>query len=739
MSHEYDTVSKMLHEGMHEGEMHTCLRDAGRLAGGYYASRALSPADMSALEALAISLSKTKSIGLEKWREAVQFGSREPIDQSDNQAFDWNETVEITSSRRKHIDAPPPPVVDQLWVQAEDIPEPAADCEPGDMIRYLEAMYEPEECVRIVRQAYMPEGSDRWLPHKGFWDIPRADLVAELQKYSSDIGKAIGDGHPEAGAWVCINPLDGQGVKDANVTAFRHSLIEADDQDLGKQLALIKALRLPCTCIVHSGGKSIHALVKVDAASAEEYRTRVDRLYAVCAESGLRVDGANRNPSRLSRLPGVERRGRLQYIIAQATGEPSWAAWEKFIDESHDDLPDPEALTATFFNPPPLAPELIAGILREGDKMRLTGPSKAGKSFGLIGLTVAIAEGLTWMGARVKQGRVLYINLELNRSSAIHRFRSVYQAQGIDCPDGLQNIDIWNLRGHAVPLDKLAPKLIRRAEGKAYRAVIVDPIYKLQWGDENDAGDVARFCNQLDNICKTLGCAIIDAHHHSKGAQGQKRSIDRGSGSGVFGRDPDAILDMIELSISEKRREQIADHLEIEALDTLGVLHGLDMTQIPDDARAPSSAYLIEFQRAFPALKCDASNAVYAAGQAALCLSGWRVESTLREFGSGKPYLCWFRYPCHVPDRWDLLKDAKAEGEEAPWKAQQNDKESAIKAKQDAKREAFNEAVKACNGVGVATAKQVADSLGVTVRAIQQRIAKDKTLTLVEGVICFAK
>ena len=48
-----------------------------------------------------------------------------------------------------------------------------------------------------------------------------------------------------------------------------------------------------------------------------------------------------------------------------------------------------------------------------------------------------------------------------------------------------------------------------------------------------------------------MGCAVIYCHHHSKGQQGQKRSMDRASGSGVFARDPDALLDLIELEVSD--------------------------------------------------------------------------------------------------------------------------------------------------------------------------------------------
>lgn len=149
----------------------------------------------------------------------------------------------------------------------------------------------------------------------------------------------------------------------------------------------------------------------------------------------------------------------------------------------------------------------------------------------------------------------MYVNLELDRASCLHRFKDVYEAMGFT-PDNLQNIDIWNLRGKSVPMDKLAPKLIRRAAKKNYVAIIIDPIYKVITGDENSADQMANFCNQFDKVCTELGCAVIYCHHHSKGNQGGKKSMDRASGSGVFARDPDALLDLIELEPTEALMKQ---------------------------------------------------------------------------------------------------------------------------------------------------------------------------------------
>lgn len=150
----------------------------------------------------------------------------------------------------------------------------------------------------------------------------------------------------------------------------------------------------------------------------------------------------------------------------------------------------------------------------------------------------------------------MYVNLELDRASCLHRFKDVYTALGI-APDNLSNIDIWNLRGRSVPMDKLAPKLIRRASKKNYIAIIIDPIYKVITGDENSADQMAHFCNQFDKVCTELGCAVIYCHHHSKGAQGGKRSMDRASGSGVFARDPDALIDLVELELLDKTKHAV--------------------------------------------------------------------------------------------------------------------------------------------------------------------------------------
>lgn len=185
-----------------------------------------------------------------------------------------------------------------------------------------------------------------------------------------------------------------------------------------------------------------------------------------------------------------------------------------------------------------VAPALISGVLRQGHKMLLAGPSKAGKSFALIELALCLASGKPWLGRfECTAGKVMYVNLEVDRASCIHRFIDVNKAlfpEEVESPSYLHNITVWNLRGHPINWPRFVDILCRRAKHKNFAAIILDPFYKLNAGNETSAFDMVQFCNGLDRIAKESNASIIYCHHHSKGEQGWKNSMDRASGSGVF-------------------------------------------------------------------------------------------------------------------------------------------------------------------------------------------------------------
>jgi hypothetical protein len=321
---------------------------------------------------------------------------------------------------------------------------------------------------------------------------------------------------------------------------------------------------------------------------------------------------------------------------------------------------------------------------------------------------------------------VLYVNLELDRASCLHRFKDVYEALRW-ASDNRGNIDIWNLRGQAVPMDRLAPKLIRRALKKQYAAVVIDPIYKVITGDENAADKMAHFCNQFDKVCYELKAAVIYCHHHSKGSQGGKRSMDRASGSGVFARDPDALLDLIELTVSDDLRKQQENQ---GVCDLVARFLDSDSPGWRDNVSADD--LLSETQMRALATKLMGPDRyqkvllpqVYPVRQKVALQSAWRIEGTFREYARSKPVDCWFDHPCHRLDSDGVLQDAEPDGEEPPWKrgrrAAKDNAGTRRKDRESKLMEAFN--VHAVDGV--ASINDVAGYLDKADRTVREWIGK---------------
>lgn len=257
---------------------------------------------------------------------------------------------------------------------------------------------------------------------------------------------------------------------------------------------------------------------------------------------------------------------------------------------------------------PEMPATVIEGVLLETHKMLLTGPSKANKTWCLINLAVSVATGGRWVGMRCAERRVLYVDLETDARTLQRRISTVAMAKGADAATVRSNLSVWPLRGKSCGLEEIEGELFCRCRAGDFGMVVIDPAYMVQDGDENNAHDIREFFARLDEICVRLQCTVVISHHHSKGAQGLKSSIDRGSGSGVFGRAPDAVLDLTELVLD-------AGTLEM----------------------ANQSHRLAECRH----------------------LTGWRMSFTLREFPPREPLDVWFRFPLHEEDDTGLLADCK--------------------------------------------------------------------------------
>lgn len=639
-------------------------------------------------------------------------------------ALDWDASIKYDNDYQ---------LLDKSYIDGKEIHEPKHWNPVQEIVKYLDTLFQSDDIVAYSTESYAKTNEatgevEKYLPAKGAYDRTAGELIDKLLRCDGKINEVLGDYNEQAGAWVRFNPMDGKGVKNENVAQFRYALVESDNMDLEKQNAIVRELELPIATLVYSGSKSIHAVVRIEATNKEEYKKRVDYLYKICKKNGLNVDEQNKNPSRLSRLPGFMRGDKKQFIIDTNIGKASWDEWYQHIEDLNDELPDPESLIDFWEDMPPLAPELIKGVLRQGHKMLIAGPSKAGKSFALINMSIAIAEGHHWFGWECTQGKVLYVNLELDRASCLHRFRDVYNAMGIEARN-ISNIDIWNLRGKTVPMDKLAPKLIRRAYKKGYIAVIIDPIYKVLTGDENSADQMAHFTNQFDKVATELGSSVIYCHHHSKGSQGGKKSMDRASGSGVFARDPDALIDLVELELTEEIRKQQINSMTAKIYqDAINKMNRPYMEQFVglDDLQS-SFQMRNHFERAVTNVKdrVAVNDAVTAQTAKIENSTAWRVDGTLREFAKFKARDIWFSYPTHTVDDTGILADIQLDDNTPSWKKnleKSGKKQSPAQRKKD-RKVAFETAYSALNdGIQPVTQEDMCEYLGISSRTFKRRM-----------------
>lgn len=311
---------------------------------------------------------------------------------------------------------------------------------PGQEVkRYLETIFTPGDLVCIVTRS-MKDKDGKYKPCDKGNTFKVSELIDRLNKYGDDIGAAFGDYNPIAGAWVRFNPVDGQGVRNTNVTKYRYALVESDTLTINEQRSLIRKLNLPIAVLVHSGGKSLHAIVRINAPDYETYKTRVRELYEICKENGLEIDEQKKNPSRLSRLPGCDRNGSRQRIIEVNTGPPSWGAWERSrIGSGNADknkVPKLNPISAIDLNALDI-PEIrwiVKELLPEGVAL-LSAPPKSYKSFMMLDLCVEVCRGGTFMNHQCNKNHVLYLDLESGKRRPRDRLKKILN--GDRPPEGL--------------------------------------------------------------------------------------------------------------------------------------------------------------------------------------------------------------------------------------------------------------------------------------------------------------
>lgn len=127
----------------------------------------------------------------------------------------------------------------------------------------------------------------------------------------------------EQGAWFLSNPVTGDAVRlerlktptnphgeslraEENLTSFKYLVLESDEAPEDLWLSALVQLPLPIVSIVSSGGKSLHALIRIDAVDGDHWRAIKQRIGPALVTLG--ADKSALTAVRLTRLPGSYRK-----------------------------------------------------------------------------------------------------------------------------------------------------------------------------------------------------------------------------------------------------------------------------------------------------------------------------------------------------------------------------------------------------------------------------------------------
>lgn len=195
------------------------------------------------------------------------------------------------------------------------------------LVDVFEALYRTGECVLVFQNEYS-QGDFLYQVGRGSFRLAKERNVKAVRSELPTTGRF--------GVWFLTNPVEGtwkagdvkpvyeerDGVRVKvgeeehwtrrswpNVTDWRYMVLESDDAPEELWLRALVQLALPIAAIYSSGGRSVHALVKVDADSKPQWDAIRDQIIAplLCP---IGADGGALSAVRLSRAPQCFREGK---------------------------------------------------------------------------------------------------------------------------------------------------------------------------------------------------------------------------------------------------------------------------------------------------------------------------------------------------------------------------------------------------------------------------------------------
>jgi hypothetical protein len=196
--------------------------------------------------------------------------------------------------------------------------------EAGRYATFLNALF-PEDARILVQNTYRVKAQYLWTKSE----------LHRISEKPNTLGSHLCPTFPEPGddgLFFAFNPVVGRWVANGifegqtrysrrcikSIADFRYMLLESDIMPIDDWLRVLSQFPLPVASIVSTGGRSAHALIRVDASGVIEWKKCGETIIKAMSHVGL--DPAPcKNPCEFSRMPGAWRkskgdRQRLLYL-----------------------------------------------------------------------------------------------------------------------------------------------------------------------------------------------------------------------------------------------------------------------------------------------------------------------------------------------------------------------------------------------------------------------------------------
>ncbi|NBO52236.1 MAG: hypothetical protein EBU83_02200 [bacterium] len=383
--------------------------------------------------------------------------------------------------------------------------------------------FKEDEVICITNEAGQDDDG-RWFPaSKGTFQTVRWWVDNFFQ---SALPNDLFINRPQ-GAWIRINPTKEGDIsgRDDGVADFRYLLVEFDTRPKEEQFAIFKQSNLPISAIIDSGGKSLHAWVRLDARDFEEWKIRRQQVFDYLSD--YEPDEMTKNPSRWSRLGGVFRGDKEQRIVALNVGVGNWDEWLSYLESA--EVPEEVSIEQLENYDTDNDPTTVLGNrwLCKGGSLCVIGQSGIGKSSFLMQFAIMLAIGRQFFGVEVKRPfRCIVMNAENDTGDLAEAFKGIVSSMALTEEEKVllrKNIKFYR-ETVKVGLDfvKQARRLIVHNKADFFFA---DPLLAFAGGDISNQAYSSQFLrNWIQPVLMETGVVWVFLHHTGKPKKAEEAS-----------------------------------------------------------------------------------------------------------------------------------------------------------------------------------------------------------------------